>query len=213
MEQTADKLRAFIVTLNKEPDPSWLDKTPDGKAKTINISFVETNLDNVFHGCWGTRNFNTKVITNEVVGELELYYWHPVLEREFTRVGAAAIQIMVDRAPENVTGQEKNAWANNPLNKKPNALDMAYPKLKVECLKNAAQGLGKLFGRDINRKRVSQPVPVLKQATDGLVEQVLKMIDAGDLGAPDRALFSGFVFDEMQEVVINERLTLKKQLK
>lgn len=212
METNNEALRAFALKLNTEPDPSWIEPTPDGKAKTINISFIETNLDTVFEACWGTRNFTTKLIANEVVGEIELFYIHPVLGIEFTRVGAASIQIMVDRAPDGYTGQEKNAWSLNPLNKKPNALDMAYPKLKAECLKNAAVGLGKMFGRDLNRKRVSKPVPKLMQATDGLVKQITEAISKGDLTAGERAKRSGIVFDELQEVVINEALTSIKQL-
>ena len=42
--------------------------------------------------------------------------------------------------------------ALNADNKKPNALDLAFPKLKTECIKNAALSLGKLFGRDLSRK-------------------------------------------------------------
>jgi len=50
-----------------------------------------------------------------------------------------------------VTGTERNRWALNPDNKKANAMDLAFGKLKAECLKNAALSLGKVFGRDINR--------------------------------------------------------------
>jgi hypothetical protein len=207
-----EKLRAFAVLLNQQPDPAWIEATPDGKAKTLNISFVETNLDTIFNACWGTKNFVTRNVANEIVGELEFYFYHPVLEREFTRVGAAAIQIMVDRAPDGIVGQEKNAWANSPLNKKPNALDLGYGKLKSECLKNACLSLGKLFGRDLNRKRVSAPVPKLMQATDGLVNQLCEAVKKGDLTALDRAKFKGIVFDELQEVVINEALMAIKQL-
>ncbi len=211
-----EALRAFALKLNSEPDPSWIEATPDGKAKTLNISFVETNLDTIFECCWGTRNFVTKTIANEVVGELEFYFLHPILNREFTRVGAAAIQITVDALSKEVkdrmTKQQINLHALNPENKKSNALDLGYGKLKAECLKNATQSLGKLFGRDLNRKRVSKPVPKLLQATDGLVNQIKEAISKGDLTAAERAKRNGIVFDELQEVVINEALTSIKQL-
>jgi hypothetical protein len=58
---------------------------------------------------------------------------------------------MVDRVPDGVTGTERNRWALNPDNKKANAMDLAFGKLKAECLKNAALSLGKVFGRDVNR--------------------------------------------------------------
>ncbi len=212
MENQTEELRAFTLKLNSDPDPSWIEKTPDGKANTINISFIETNLDSVFECCWGTRNFTTKLIANEVVGELELFFIHPVLGREFTRVGAASIQIMVDRVPDGYSGQEKNAWSLNPMNKKPNALDMAYPKLKAECLKNAAIGLGKMFGRDLNRKRISKPVPKLLQATDGLVKQIETALIGGDLTAVERAKRNGIVFEDMQLTYLDSVVENRKQL-
>jgi hypothetical protein len=59
---------------------------------------------------------------------------------------------MVDKVPDNVFGSDRNRWALNPDNKKANAMDLAFGKLKAECLKNAALSLGKVFGRDLNRK-------------------------------------------------------------
>jgi hypothetical protein len=85
---------------------------------------------------------------------------------------------MVDRAPENIAGQERNQWALNPSNKKPNALDMAFPKLKSECLKNAAQSLGKIFGRDLNRKNVDQYQPYKLQVGE-LPQAVINKLEIG----------------------------------
>jgi hypothetical protein len=65
------QLQNFIDKLNREPEQSELDRTPDGKAKTLPISFVEMTLDELFLGQWGTENFTSKVVANEVVGELE----------------------------------------------------------------------------------------------------------------------------------------------
>lgn len=210
-----EALRAFALLLNSEPDPSWIEATPDGKAKTINISYQETNLDTVFNACWGTRNFTTKLIANEVVGEIELFFIHPVLGIEFTRVGAAAITVTVDALTKEqkdvMTKQQINLHALNPENKKSNALDMAYPKLKAECLVNAAKGLGKLFGRDLNRKRVSKSVPKLLQATDGLVKQLETALINGDLTAVERAKRNGIVFEDMQLTYLDS-VVERKQL-
>lgn len=151
----------FLIRLNQQPDPKSLEKTPDGRAYTLPISHCEMTLDELFFGLWSTQNFHTNIIANEVVGSLELVVTHPVTGKELRRTGAAAIQITVDRVPEGVTGSERNRWALNPDNKKPNALDLSYPKLKAECLKNAAASLGKIFGRDINRKIADVYKPVL----------------------------------------------------
>lgn len=153
IKEFREKMQNFINKLNLEPNPSEIDKTPDGKANSIPISFIEMTLDEYFFGLWDTENFKWAVIANEVVGSIDLTVLNPVTGTKIKRVGAAAIQIMVDKRPDNVSPSQ---WANDPMNKKPNALDMGFPKLKAECTKNAAQSLGKLFGRDINRKKADQ---------------------------------------------------------
>lgn len=163
VESLEMRLQKFTKLLNKEPEQSELEPTPDGNAKTLPISFVEMTLDELFFGQWSTENFKWSAIANEVQGSLELVLTHPVTQKEIRRVGAASIIIMVDKVPEEVkkNPQEKNRWSLNPDNKKPNALDMAFPKLKAECIANAARSLGKRFGRDINRKKADQYKPLL----------------------------------------------------
>jgi hypothetical protein len=146
-----EALQKFQQMLNAEPDPLGIESTPDKKAKTLVISHVETTLDELFFGHWRTENFKWAVLANEVQASLELVVIHPISGYELKRTGAASVIIMVDRVPDGVTGQERNQWALNPANKKANAMDLAFGKLKAECLKNAALSLGKVFGRDLNR--------------------------------------------------------------
>jgi len=138
--------------LNAEPDPLGVESTPDKKAQTLVISHVETTLDELFFGHWRTENFKWAVLANEVQASLELVVIHPISGYELKRTGAASVIIMVDKVPDNVFGSDRNRWALNPDNKKANAMDLAFGKLKTECLKNAALSLGKVFGRDLNRK-------------------------------------------------------------
>lgn len=166
----------FTQKLNKDPEPQSIDKTPDGKAGTILISHIEMLLDEYFFGLWETENFKWSVVTNEIVGSIDLCVIHPSSGLRLKRTGAAAIQIMVDKVPESIkeSPTEKNKWALNPDNKKSNALDMAFPKLKAECLKNAANSLGKLFGRDLNRKKqdIFKPLIDKKAALADKLNQV-----------------------------------------
>ena len=147
-----EALQKFQQMLNSTPDVAGIEKTPDLKAQTLVISHVETTLDEMFFGHWRTENFKWERMANEVVGSIDLVVIHPISGYELRRSGAASIIIMVDRAPQNLDNVERNRWALNADNKKPNALDLAFPKLKTECIKNAALSLGKLFGRDLNRK-------------------------------------------------------------
>lgn len=202
------QLQEFTKLLNKEPDPKELSSTPDGRAKTLPISYVEMTLDEIFAGQWGTRNFTTRVIANEVCGELELYVMHPVTGNEITRVGSAAIIIQVDRAPD---GVNKNEWANDPRNKKPNALDLGYPKLKAECVKNAAASLGKVFGRDINRKESDSFKRQYVVIPDNIIKAALDRIEGGDDAVRIVAALeaTGIVTDLQKELLMG---TKQKQL-
>lgn len=146
IKEFREKMQNFVHRLNQEPNPDEMEKTPDQKANSIPISFIEMTLDEYFFGLWDTENFKWAVIANEVVGSIDLTVLNPVTGSKIKRAGAAAIQIMVD----------KGANAMDITKKKSNALDMGFPKLKAECVKNAAQSLGKLFGRDINRKKADQ---------------------------------------------------------
>lgn len=148
--ETKIGLQKLVALFNAEPK-NGIDKTPDGKARTINISHVEMTLDEMFFGLWETENFKWSVISNEVVGSIDLVVVHPITGIKLKRTGAASIIIQMNKAPENLSAQEKSQWALGVNNKKANALDLGFPKLKAECLKNAAQSLGKLFGRDLNR--------------------------------------------------------------
>jgi hypothetical protein len=176
--ETLDSLQKFQARLNSAPSELAVESTPDRKAQTVVISHIEMTLDELFFGQWKTENFKWNAIANEVQGSIELVCIHPVTGFEIRRTGAASIVIMVDRAPENIAGQERNQWALNPSNKKPNALDMAFPKLKSECLKNAAQSLGKIFGRDLNRKNVDQYQPYKLQVGE-LPQAVINKLEIG----------------------------------
>lgn len=157
-EETAfrEKLDNFTARLSRVPQTNELQKTPDGKAFYLPIDFVETSLDELFFGLWETKSFEWKVIANEVTASITLRVLHPTAKVWIERVGTASIAIMVDKAPNDLAGQQKNQWALDIANKKPNALDMGLPKLKTDCIKNAALSLGNIFGRNLNRTHIDQ---------------------------------------------------------
>ncbi len=173
------RLEQFMARLQKQPDPNELDATPDGKAKTLPISFVEMTLDELFFGLWETEKFQWQQVMNEVCGSLELVVTHPITGQKLRRTGAASIVIMVDRAPDNLQGQDRNRWATDPANKKSNALDMGFPKLKAECLKNAAISLGKALGRDINRRSADEYKPLMTGAYRAKMQVIEAAIEQG----------------------------------
>lgn len=210
-QDTLIQLQNFIEKLNRKPSDLELERTPDGKAKTLPISFVEMTLDELFLGQWGTEKFTSKVVANEVVGEIELWVIHPITGREIRRSGAAGIIIQVDKAPEEIQGKERNQWALDILNKKSNALDLGYPKLKAECTKNAAQSLGKIFGRDLNRKKADEFQAPLKPMSDGAFKALLERLEKGDFTALALAE-SNFLISDIQQDILKGFREPQKQL-
>lgn len=206
--ENIDSLQKFQGRLNAEPTLESVESTPDKKASTVVISHIEMTLDELFFGQWSTENFQWRAIANEVQGSLELVVIHPVTGMEIRRTGAASIVIMVDRVPDGVTGIERNQWALNPSNKKANALDMAFPKLKAECLKNAAQSLGKVFGRDLNRKNkdVYKPYKITQKdvTVKVLPESTMKMIEAAIVRGEDEFEIRQ-AMDQLSELMTDEQ--------
>lgn len=158
----------FRKILDRDPNPKLLKNHPIVKGhQYLGISHLESMLDTFFFGQWGTRNFTYHQVANEVVGQIELWYIDPITEREITRSGAGAVQIMTDAIPtellEKMNKQEKNRWRLNHDNKKANALEAGFPKLKSMCFRNACSQIGKTFGRDVSRVIVGQKYELLPE--------------------------------------------------
>jgi hypothetical protein len=73
-----------------------------------------------------------------------------------TRVGAGAAQIRVAK-DANITDISKKIKT---------ALQMDFPHMKAECLKNAAKSVGKYFGRDLNRDYFEKYEPMIKAGSE-----------------------------------------------
>ena len=199
-------LQDFQTKLNKEPDPREFEKTPDNRASYLPISFVEMTLDELYLGLWSTENFKWSAIANEVQGSLDLVVVHPITRTLIRRAGAGSIIIMVDSLSDEdksrMSKQDRNLFALNPENKKPNAMDLAFPKLKSECIKNAAQSLGKIFGRDINRTHKDVFKPPLKPISDKALMAAIERVEKGQLETIPLAE-SNFILTDEQKALLN----------
>lgn len=172
MEQnTKVLLQEFQRRLNMEPDAREFEPTPDGKARTLPISFVQMTLDELYLGLWESSNPSYQQIFNEVVATVCLTVTHPVTGEKMRRTGWASVVIT----------QDKDALVSEfNVTKKKNALDLAFPKLGAEAFKSAAQSLGKIFGRDINRKLTDVFKPQLKQISDEALNAAIKRVEKGE---------------------------------
>ena len=127
-------LDAFQVKLNEKPDPQII-KTFHG-VKYIPIEIIEGMLDKYFQGAWEITNLHYSIEINSVVVSLDVKVFHPVRHIWITRSGIGSVPVQMDSQSNTI---------------KPMALQKNLPAAKAIAFKNAAQSLGRLFGRNINR--------------------------------------------------------------
>jgi len=135
-------LNNYASLLNEEPPEDKI-KAKNG-VRYLPISFIENKLDEIFGAaCWSYEMTGVQMIVNEVTCVVNLKVWHPLLKDWVIRSGTAAVPIQ----------QDAGALITDIGAKKKNALEKNIPTVKSIALKNAAQSLGKIFGRDLARKQ------------------------------------------------------------
>ena len=140
------------------------------------ISYVESTLDRLFLGLWQIDNFQWTTHSNEMVGSIDLSVFHPVAKQWIKRTGAAAIavrQLKDSKVEEFMTTKIKNA------------LEQDFPHLKADCIKNAANSFGVVFGRDLNRTHIDKYNPILTSLEDKLETTLSGLLEAAKLDGLD----------------------------
>ena len=139
--QKVDQLRAI---LNNPVPESWVKKHPFIKDHNyLPIDKVEYLLDRIFKR-YRIEVIKTGMLMNSVEVTVRLHFVDPVTGQwDFhDGVGAAEIQTVKD------SGSLKLDMSN--VNR--GAIPMALPIAKTYAIKDAADHIGRIFGRDLNRK-------------------------------------------------------------
>ena len=174
------------IVANFEKVSSMLNKQPSKKhikqnamadnTQYIPISIIEKTLDESFAGLWSTRNCKIYQMLNSVVCELEL---EVVMNGvKITRIGVGAVPIQlkkgeVEIAPHtiNIMGLQKNV-----------------PAAKSFALSNAAQSLGEIFGRNLNRKETDIEYIYGTEQTEKyepLAEECIELLKSSKIAAKE----------------------------
>lgn len=136
-----DQLNAL---LNQNPIPTWIKTNPfAGNNKYIPIDKIEFMLTRIFQH-WRVEVIEYKQLFNAVSCHVRLHYLNPVTGEWQYHDGVGASQIQ--------TKKDASAAELDKINN--NAVQMALPASKSYAIKDAADHLGSLFGRDLNRKDV-----------------------------------------------------------
>jgi hypothetical protein len=138
----AFKQDQFNLILNQQPKQEWVKQNRyANNSNYIPIGIIETLLQKIF------KSYRVEVLRegqmfNAVYCTIRLHYYSYVTnEWEFhDGVGAVQLQTKEGASPADLQN------INN------NAVMMALPMAKSYAIKDAVEHLGKLFGRDLNRK-------------------------------------------------------------
>lgn len=130
----------LIVLLNQEPNPQWLKKHPMANTLYIPIARIEYLLTAIFIQ-WRVEIKSVQLIANSVVVTVTLHVLNPVTNewQQSDGLGAAPIQT------------DKDASATDWTKVKSDGVMKGAPAAESYAIKDAAEKLGKLFGKDLNR--------------------------------------------------------------
>jgi len=142
--EVAFKNDQFNLLLNQPPKADWIKQNKyANNSNYIPIGIVETLLQKIF------KRFRVEVLRegtmfNSVYVTIRLHYWNGIDDTWQFHDGVGAVQLQTKQGSS--PAQLENI--NN------NAVMMALPMAKSYAIKDACEHIGKLFGRDINRKDV-----------------------------------------------------------
>jgi len=143
------------LLLNQQPREAWVKKHPLVKKQIINakgakesvpseyisIDMVELLLTRIFQH-WRVEVLREGQMFNSVYVTIRLYYLHPITNEWMWHDGVGAVGVQTDAGKSaSDLGAIKSA-----------AIQMALPAAKSYAIKDAAEHLGKLFGKDLNRQ-------------------------------------------------------------
>jgi len=138
------KEEEFNLIVNQEPKAEWIKINKyAGNSNYIPIGIIETLLQKLFKTP-KIEILREGVMFNSVYVVVRLHYSHPLTGQIMFQDGIGAQEMQ--------TKQGASAADLAAINK--GAVMMALPAAESYATKDAAEKIGKLFGRDINRKDV-----------------------------------------------------------
>lgn len=138
--ELARKLDEFKTRLNQPPPEAWLETHPMVNAKYLPIDKTELMLDRIF------QDYKIEIVREGTMFQscyvtVRVHYMHPVLGEWRFHDGTGASPVQKDKNTKFSIETIKDA-----------GVQMALPIAKSMAIKDACDHLGKLFGRDVNRK-------------------------------------------------------------
>ena len=130
------------ILLNENPPDAWVKEHPLAKnVKYIPIERVEWLLTRLFF-MWRVEVKSTQILANSIVVTVRLFYLDRFSDEFLWQDGIGAAPLQTD----------KGAGAIDFDKIKNDAVMKAAPAAESYAIKDAAEKIGKIFGKDMNRK-------------------------------------------------------------
>lgn len=166
--ELAFKQDQFNQLVNVEPKKDWVKVNKyANNSKYVPIGVVETLLQKLFKK-HRVEVLREGVMFNAVYVTVRLHYLNLINNEWDFHDGVGAVQLQTKSGSSPAELQNINN----------NAVMMALPMAKSYAIKDAAEHIGKLFGRDLNRKDVLELTPDASIKKDRVKERAIKMIEA-----------------------------------
>ena len=131
--------------LNQKPPQLWIKDHPFAKnVKYISIERIELLLTKIFQQ-WKLEVLNYSQLFNSVAVHVRLHYLNPTDGNWYFQDGLGAVGIQTDAGKA----------ASDLSAIKQDAVMKALPAAESYALKDAAEKLGELFGKNLNRKETA----------------------------------------------------------
>lgn len=168
MDIEKSKENDLQVLLNQNPPDVWV-KTNDqaNNSKYIPIDKVEYLLTRLFVKWW-VEVLDFKVLANSCAVHIRLFFVNPITGQTEHQDGLGASPIQTNKGA-NATDftQIKNA-----------AIQMSLPSAETYAIKDAAEKIGRIFGKDLNRRDLInyEPLAGRFENIDPVTKRVLSLI-------------------------------------
>jgi hypothetical protein len=163
--ELAAKKNDLLTLLNQPPKQDWIRQNKfANNTNYIPIGVVEYLLTSIYQS-WRFEIKNVQVIANSIVVTGRLHILDPITSQWDWQDGIGASPIQT----------EKGASATDFTKVNTSAVQMAAPAAESYALKDAAEKLGRIFGKDINRRDLPNIEPVLENKAEQFRNKILKL--------------------------------------
>jgi len=139
----------FLKVVNQGPPPNWVKSHPTAKGvKYVPIEKIELLLTRIFQEWW-VEILREGQLAQSIFVTVRLHYLDPVDRKWRTQDGTGAAPLQTDQGTS----------AADLANIKSNAVMLGLPAAESYAVKDAAEKIGRIFGKDINRKDVAGFTP------------------------------------------------------